>query len=346
MLPQTRIVTRDLDSRSTVRSPSSRLTTRNMGKRIALLLLLASAICLFAVTANARISLEILRRDGYGMVELYRPQPNVLTVSATINGRKARLIVDTGWSDEGITVGSEYGKVLRSPAQAVKAFGRSVTGREISGISKGVADTVSLGNVQLRQVPIFFGTIGGLQHAYARRQVGADGFISSGFLNTCSAIIDLHNLRLYLRPPGTGRRAVIGRALKAQGLAEVPFTIIRAHCLVAVEINGAPGVMFVDTGATFAEVDERFVPQMKAQTRDSRALSVDAAGVETRSKLTNLGSFRIAGVNVRAPDLRIARFAFYDSSRGKVIGLLGMDILGKNGTIIDFGQKKLYFYPL
>jgi hypothetical protein len=29
-----------------------------------------------------------------------------------------------------------------------------------------------------------------------------------------------------------------------------------------------------------------------------------------------------------------------------VIGLLGMDILGSNGTIIDFGQKKLYFYPL
>ena len=315
-----------------------------MGKRIALLLLLGSAICLFAVTAHARVSLEALRRDGYGMVELQRPEPNTLTVSATINGRKARLIVDTGWSDEGITVDGDFGKVLHSPVQGVNRFGRSASGQAMLGFKKGVADTVSLGNVQMRQVPIIFGTIGGLQHSYTRRNVNADGFIGSGFLSTCSGIIDLHNLRLYLRPPGTGRRAVIGRALKAQGLAEVPFTIIRNHCLVAVEINGARGIMFVDTGATFAEVDERFTPQMK--TRASRGMIIDAAGVETRTKLTNLGSFRIAGVNVRAPDLRITRFAFYDSSRGKVIGLLGMDILGKNGTIIDFGQKKLYFYPL
>jgi predicted aspartyl protease len=316
-----------------------------MSKRIALLLL-GSAICLLAVTAHARISLEALRHDGYGMVELNRPLPNVLTVSATINGRKARLIVDTGWSSEGITVESEYGKALHSPVQVVNRFGRSVSGREISGLKKGVADIVSLGNVQMRQVPIFFGTIGALQHSYTHRNVNADGFIGSGFLNTCSGIIDLHNLRLYLRPPGTGHRAVIGRALKAAGLAEVSFMEIQNVCLVDVEVNGAPGKMFVDTGATFAGVDERFVPQMKTQAHSARAMSIDAAGVEARTKLTNLRSFRIAGVRVRAPDLRIGRFAFYDGTRGKVIGLLGMDIMGKNGTIIDFGQKKLYFYPL
>jgi predicted aspartyl protease len=328
-----------------MRSPSSRSTPRNFGRRIALLLLVGSAISLIAGTANARISLEALRGAGYGMVELKRPEPNTLTVSATINGRKARLIVDTGWSDEGITVNADFGKVLNSPVQEVKRSGRSASGRVMSGFKKSVADTVSLGNVQMRQVPIIFGAVGALQHA-ANRSVHADGFIGSGFLKTCSGIIDLHNLRLYLRPPGTGRRAMIGGALKAQGLAEVPFTISGNHCLVAVEINGARGVMFVDTGATVATVDERFTPQMKTQAHNSRARFVDAAGVELRTKLTSLGSFRIAGVNVRAPDLRIVRFGFYDASRGKVIGLLGMDILGRNGTIMDFGQRKLYFYPL
>jgi hypothetical protein len=338
MSPLTHIPRLKRDSRRTVH--------RHFRNQIALLLLLNSAIGFFAVTANARISLEVLRRDGYGMVELQRPEPNTLTVSATINGRKARLIVDTGWSDEGITVESDFGKVLHSPVQGVNRFGRSTSGRQMLGFQKGVADTVSLGNVQMRQVPIVFGTIGALQHSYTRRNVNADGFIGSGFLNTCSAIIDLHNLRLYLRPPGTGRRPVIGGALKAAGLVEVPFAVIRNHCLVAVEINGARGVMFVDTGATFAQVDERFTAPLKARTYASRILMLDAAGAEEHTKLTNLALFRIAGVNVRAPDLRIGRFAFYDSSRGKIIGLLGMDILGKNGTIIDFGQKKLYFYPL
>ena len=340
------IVSLDPDSQSTVPSPSSRLTMRHLGKGIARLLFPGLAICLFAAPASARVSLEALRRDGYGMVELKRPDPNVLTVEATINGRKARLIVDTGWSGEGITVDGDFGKVLHSPVQGIKDLGRAASGRALGGFNKGVADTVLMGNVLMRRVPIFFGTIGSLQHSYTHRNMNADGFVGSGFLSTCSGIIDLHNLRLYLRPPGTGRRAVIGPAMKAQGLAEVPFTIIKTNCLVGVQINGAPGVMFLDTGATLAGVDERFVPQMKAKAYAARATSVDAAGVESATKLTRLQSFRIAGVNVRAPDLRIGRFGFYDGTHGKVIGLLGMDILGTNGTIIDFGQKKLYFYPL
>lgn len=329
-----------------MRSPALRFTARPRRKKIARLLLLGSALCFLALPANARISLEALQRDGYGMVELERPQPNILTVVATINGQKARLIVDTGWTGHGITVGGDYAKVLRSPGQAVKGFGHSVGGHEMGGFSKGVADIVSMGNVQMRQVPIFFGTLASLQHSHMRQNVYADGFLGSGFLQTCSAVIDLHNLRLYLRPPGTGRRAMIGPALRAQGLAEVPFTIIETNCLVRVEINGAPGIMFVDTGASLAGVDERFVPKMNTKALPSRVRSIDAAGVERSSKWTHLRSFLIAGVPVRAPDLRTSRFAFYDRSQGKVIGLLGMDILGRNGTIIDFGQKKLYFYPL
>ncbi|MEY2558745.1 MAG: Aspartyl protease [Verrucomicrobiota bacterium] len=326
--------------------PFRPLSSPLLRKQTAALLLLTSALFLFAITADARISLEALRRDGYGVVELSRPHPNVLTVSATINGRKARLIVDSGWSGEGITLRGEFGEALRSPVQAVNRLGRSAGGYVLGNFKKGVADTVVLGNVQMRQVPIAFGTIGSLQHSYTRSNMNADGFIGSGFLSTCSGIIDLHNLRLYLRPPATGRRAVIGSAMKAQGLAEVPFHIVQTNCLVAVEINGAPGIMFVDTGATLAGVDERFVPHMKAKAYSSHVTSVDAAGVEAPTKLTTLSSFRIAGVNVRAPDLRIGRFGFYDTTHGKVIGLLGMDILGRNGTIIDFGQKKLYFYPL
>ena len=246
---QTRINNHNLSSPSAVRSPSSRFTGRHLGLRTAALFFLVAATYFFAGTVSARISLEALRRDGYGMVELQRPDPNTLTVAATINGRQTHLIIDTGWSDEGITVNGDFGKVLHSPVQAVKKFGRSASGQNMVGFNKGVADVVTMGNVQMRQVPIIFGTIGALQHSYTHYDIHAGGFIGSGFLSTCSAIIDLHNLRLYLRPPGTGRRAVIGRAMKAQGLAEVPFTIINNHCLVAVEINGAPGIMFVDTGS-------------------------------------------------------------------------------------------------
>lgn len=318
---------------------------RSLPRRSIVLGPLLVATFLMPAAAQARVAFDALRQDGYGMVELSRPEPNVLLAETMINGRKARLIVDTGWSGEGITVKSDYAQVLRSPVEGVKGFGRSASGQALTGFKKGVADTVTMGNVLMRQVPVYFGDIPSLRDA-STRSMHADGFIGSGFLSTCSGIVDLHNLRLYLRPPGTGRRAIIGAAMKAQGLAEVPFHIIQTNCLVAVEINGAPGIMVVDTGATFAGVDERFVPQMKAKAHAARARAIDAAGIERETKLTTLGSFRIAGVNVRAPDLRVGRYGFYDATHGKIIGLLGMDILGSNGTIIDFGQKKLYFYPL
>ena len=71
-----------------------------------------------------------------------------------------------------------------------------------------------------------------------------------------------------------------------------------------------------------------------------------ASGTSIQTEvIRNLRSFKINGVRVRAPDLRLSTFDFYTETGGKVAGLLGMDILGYNGTIIDFGDHKIYFCP-
>ena len=59
---------------------------------------------------------------------------------------------------------------------------------------------------------------------------------------------------------------------------------------------------------------------------------------------TTNNASKIGGVLTRAADLRIDRYAFYTATGGQVIGVLGMDVLGPNGAIIDFGAQKLYFY--
>lgn len=279
------------------------------------------------------------------MVPIKRPQPNTLAVDATINGKKLRLNLDTGWGDEGITVDQTYAASMRIPTEPVKDFGRSATGKALTGVTRGRAEQVLLGNVQMAGVPMFFAPLQSLRHETTRRRTGINGFLGAGFLQTCSAIIDLHNLRLYLRPPGTGRRVVIGPGLKAAGLAEVPFAIRNHTAYIEVEVNGAAGHMIIDTGATLAGVDTRFVPKMKTAEFNSRAGVIDAAGVISRTKFAKLRSFKMGGVPARAPDVRLATFGFYGSSGGQLIGLLGMDILGPNGAVIDFGQRKMYFYP-
>ena len=52
-------------------------------------LLAVQMICFVTSLAEARIDLSILQQQGYGMVELKRPQPNTLTVEAKINGQSA-----------------------------------------------------------------------------------------------------------------------------------------------------------------------------------------------------------------------------------------------------------------
>jgi predicted aspartyl protease len=63
-------------------------------------------IATFAAAAAARspVSLDALHRDGYGSVELIKGGPNQLYVPAEINGKKIRLLLDTGWGSDGITI--------------------------------------------------------------------------------------------------------------------------------------------------------------------------------------------------------------------------------------------------
>ena len=289
-------------------------------------------------TSAAVVSLDVLQRGGYGAVQITRPRPNVLTVKADVDGRKVSLMIDSAWTGEGIG---------------------------LHGGGSGKAGRVMIGNVQLADVPLSTVNLDARPNQVARRYTGASGVVGAGFLRACSAIVDLQNLKLYLRPPGKGSRAGIGPGLTASGMAEVPFVAAGAReCLVPVEVNRHGGRMFVDTGSYLAAVDARLASQINArpfvtraghrrpQTMDEfeRITRIDArsrevAALVENAPVTTLQSFKIGGVPARAPDIRLRKFDFYSPSNPKAIGVLGMDILGSNGAIIDFGGQRLYFLP-
>jgi predicted aspartyl protease len=289
--------------------------------------------------ARPPLDLSILKRDGYGVVPIRQPQPNSLIVNGNINGHDANLVLDSGWGIPGISLDSSYATSLNLPMQGVAGRSTSVTGAQ-TAFKKGTAGSVVLGNVQLKGVPLFVGMIGALrkEHAFA-----ASGFVGANFLHANSAIVDLENLRLYLRPPGIGRRVQLGPALKAVGLSEAPITWNGGHIFVDAEINGLTGKMIIDTGAYLTLVDTRFASQMKDTGYASAYSMTDAAGVTSQMRMTNPRSFKIGGVAMDPPRVTLSAGSFYSASGGKVIGLLGTDFLGQNWGIIDFGQQKLYF---
>ncbi len=314
-----------------------------------------SVVVLLAVLgiacAKGPFNLDILRRDGYGVVPLSLVQQNELTTVVTINGQKVRLILDTGF-------GGGIGLDSHMSAASVVTESKALTGEGFSGkkieAHRGSAQTVAMGNVQLTNVPVQVGAFGMLSQANAEKFTsalsfegnvanvrGGEGFIGRDFLRTNHAVIDLPNKQVYLRPPGKGRAAQLEEALTKVGMGAASMT---DGNIVDVEVNGVPAKMIVDTGAVVSMIDSRFAAKAKVSGWGLQGAEVrDISGVSSRADLTHIASLKIGGVPVRDPTVSIVTFNAYAATGGRVVGLLGLDFLGLNWSIIDFGGNKLYF---
>lgn len=320
----------------------------NRSLSVSLALLLA---ILGIVHAKGPFNLEVLRRDGYGATELFLLQENRLTTRATINGEKVRLVLDTGFD-------GPLGLDSRLVGAKVKTEGAEHSGIGISGkaikVHKGMAEMVVIGNVQLTDVPLEVGAFNGFDEERAEKFTSAmsfdmdmghqgesAGFVGRDFLRMNHAVIDLGNRMLYLRPPGKGRAVQLSGALGGAGMGEASIT---NGNLVDVEVNGVAGKMVIDTGAVTSLLDPRFAAKAKARGYGSREMEMtDISGVKTRTNLTGISDLKIGGIPARPPTVNEVNFSYYSATGGKVVGLLGLDFLGRNWCIIDFGQNKLYF---
>lgn len=308
------------------------ISAARFGPRFPILVLIVVMFS-WAGNASARspISLDVLQRDGYGSVELIKGGANRLFVPAEINGKKIRLLLDTGWGTEGITLGVNPSEFQVAPEKGVNML--LSAGGAHTRTGHGTAKSIVMGNVQIQGTPVYFGPF---------REAG---FLGRGFLKRNHAVIDLTNLRLYLRPPGKGRSVDLAPALSALGLARAPFFEEHGSFVLNVEVNGVPTQMALDTGAQLTALDVRFAKVARAGGWGRRNMHfVDAVGTMTPADFAGTKTFKIEGVPIRTPPtLVLTTFAGYDLTHGKMTGLLGLDAIGMNWGIIDVGQQKFYF---
>lgn len=312
-----------------------------------------SLVFFLAAIAYARspISLDVLRSDGYGVVAMKHPRPNELVIRAMINDRPVDLILDTGWSrpGSGISLDRDLARALKAQAAPVTGAGRTWTGATTGNEIVALGNSIVMGNAKITGVPLYFGNYTGL-HSHtsttpAGRSItyqskGERGFITIGFLRATSAIIDLANFQLYLRPPGTGRQAMLGQALREIGFAEIPLSgVTDRHFVVDVEINGVSGKMVLDTGADVTVMDQQFASKTKLGRESLKIYGRDAAGNYRQGEAGKVQSFKVGGVPVYLSDVSVTSTAL---GNWNLAGLVGMDLLGQNRGIIDCGAQKLY----
>ena len=322
-------------------------------------LLACAASCLSVAQARSLYHLDAIQRDGYGVVELKQPIPNQFFMEASLNGHPIRLILDSGFCTRNITLSNPCAKWLRLAPVPVKDKSFGVSGKAGAPISRGTADSLALGNLQVSGTTLDFTSFNnilqgraieglwlsdGSLSAHRAVNLDADGFLGLGFLQRCSAVIDLANRRLYLKPPGTGRTVDLGPVLKSLGFSEASFELTGGGLLVDASINGTPVKLIIDTGSYITTIDDRVAAQAHLKTyRAAPMRAKDVTGAEQEVEWADPASFKLGGIETIRPKLEVDPMSFYRASGGKLAGLLGMDFLGQTWSIIDFSQHKLYF---
>lgn len=309
-------------------------------------LLLAILLALFyPPLGNAQgLPAELLTQAGYGSAPIIRPRPGVLAVAVELNGQPARLVLDTGF--DAVFLRREWVRRAGIPVRDLPGGTlRSHSGSAESRLQRGTLQRLRLGNVEVRGVPVFISDLG-LFGATPRHSLRGDGFLGAHFLAACGAIIDLQHLRLYLRAPDDPRAAKaaegLGPALRRLGMAEIPLTRAGAKYLVPASLNGTSARLVVDTGAYRTLLDRRAAARFQVTPRHGRRQlrTMDLGGRRQEAHATSVASFQLGGVPVR--ETRVLLADLESPPGANVAGLLGVNVLGNCGAIMDCGAARLY----
>ena len=286
---------------------------------------------------------------GYVVVQLGRGHNNRLKLAATIEGKKGLMMVDTGAHASLLSL-SKYGGLLKEanrklPPGVPKTVSMNGVPSAVVVTRDFVIQNQDLGPIAAALVP---GRFIYDQAALYDREAGSsyDGLIGEDLLRRTRAVVDCSRLILYLNVD-PAKQFHLGPELTRNGWTRVPMTSSGNHFLVPCTLKGHQYRLIVDTGAPLAILDRGIAHSAGASSHDL-PLSGGLVGMQAE-RMALLDSHDIAIGNFQISSYLMARsgVARVFESLGRnggppILGLLGGDLLAKNGAIIDIGGSALY----
>lgn len=275
---------------------------------------------------------------------LERSAQNHLVVRAFINGKPARLGVDTGAPFSAIAASrKQYFGIVSLPGASTLPARVLVNG---AFSSVGIAKTFRLGGLSLMDEPIVAINLGRPGRNGSARAQEIDGILGADILFPTRAVIDCQQQILILNTEPQNEAATPG--LDYTGFNSVPMHVTEGYNLyVDGKVNGTPAQLMVDTGAFATILHQPFVKRMKIPMRDtpfrSAAVNLRQRNVQVANiKRLTVGSVDIVGRNVGVIDLGDLLSRDLISGDRPIAGLLGSELLQRHHGIIDFGTRRLY----
>jgi predicted aspartyl protease len=311
--------------------------------RTGLLALLVAALIQAPVFARpgARGSQSAAANAQFEALPLDRSRQNHLIVRAFINGKPARLGVDTGAPSSAIAANRarHFGvKPIAGPPHVL-------VNNAVSAV--GIAKNLRIGGFTLVDQPLVMVNFGSDNKAgRVRADQEIDGILGADILFPMRAVLDCQRQLLILNLDPDSETPTPG--MDYTGFTSVPIHVSdRYNLYVDGAINGTPAQLLLDTGAFATILHRPFVKQMNIALRNTRLRSegVNMSGTRlqvARIRRLSVGSINIDGHPVGVIDLGALISTESLDAKRPVAGLLGGELLALHHGIIDFGTRRLY----
>ena len=140
---------------------------------------------------------KFLKKKGYRPVELTLTETNHFAVTAKINGKKGRFILDTGASNTCVGFDKIEHFGLTSEESEIKAAGAGATNMETLISTK---NRIEIGQWKKKKLKIVLFDLVHVNEALkAHNATPVDGIIGADVLDKARAVIDYGKRRVYLK---------------------------------------------------------------------------------------------------------------------------------------------------
>ena len=286
---------------------------------------------------------------GYQVVRLGRAHNNRLCLAGTVAGTKGLMMLDTGANNTALGDASYRALLLNATYALPRGLPHRVT---LNGTNVALVEAPNfyVGKANLGAVPVCLVPHRYLFDASPLDNKGRlyDGLLGENILRPYNAIVDCARLTLYL-DIDPAKKLNLRASFVRHGWTRVPMSDAGNDFTVPCVLNGHSYRLIVDTGAPFTNLDRHLLDKAQIGSRD---LPVRGGLIGTQAGQVGLvdldrlqiGGYLATGVHMTTTSESMAAFGGRNdrSTDGPIVGLLGGDILGRNGAVVDIGNKALY----
>jgi predicted aspartyl protease len=282
----------------------------------------------------------------YEALSLERSSQNRLLMRAEINGKPARLLVDTGSPLSAVAVD----RAAHFKMYPVSAKSGILSRLNVNGAfnSISIARSLQLGALKLTDEAMVLIDLARLRKSSNDKddESESDGILGTDILSPLMAVLDYDRMLLVFKLDPRISGPVPG--FNFRGYRRVRMHESEGYNLyVDGKVNGTKARLMVDTGAFATLLHSQFVLGMKIPLRKTKFVSSGINLSPSRVHVATITRLSVGSMDMqshRVGVINLERLIYGGSLQASppVAGLLGSEMLQRYHAIIDFGTKSLY----